>query len=77
MKDNQTTKFKGGDIVVSKTSGKRLTISRRSYEYDHHYGLKLQGTAAAGKRMVNCSWEENGVMKEDVFPEDDLELVKK
>jgi len=77
MKDNQIRKFKAGDTVVSKTSGKSLTVSRRNYEYDHHYGLTLQGKQAADKKMVNCSWEENGMIKEDVFPEDDLDLVKK
>ena len=77
MKDNQISKFKTGDMVVSKTSGKSLTVSRRNYEYDHHYGITLQGKAAASNKMVNCSWEENGMIKEGVFPEDDLELVKK
>ena len=77
MKDNQASKFQTGDTVILKTNGKRLTVRRRSYEYNHEYGIKLQGKSAAGKKMVGCSWEENGVMKEDFFPEEDLELFKK
>ena len=30
----------------------RLTVVRRSYEYDHHYGLRLEGKALAGRLNV-------------------------
>jgi hypothetical protein len=31
----------------------RLSVRRRAYEYDHHYGITLQGTAVQGMRMAD------------------------
>lgn len=31
----------------------RLTVRRRAYEYDHHYGMTLQGTAVNGLRPAD------------------------
>lgn len=31
----------------------RLTVRRRAYEYDHHYGITLQGTAVKGLRPAD------------------------
>lgn len=35
------------------SEGKRLSMTRRSYEYDHHYGLRLLGTAVNTKDSVD------------------------
>ena len=31
----------------------RLTVRRRAYEFDHHYGITLQGNAVQGMRMAD------------------------
>lgn len=31
----------------------RLSVRRRAYEYDHHYGITLHGTAVQGMRMAD------------------------
>lgn len=76
MKESKTPKFKPGDNVIEKVSGRRLTISRRQHEYDHQYGITLTGTAK-GKNMIACTLEENGVVKEIILSVDELELEKK
>jgi uncharacterized protein YodC (DUF2158 family) len=74
MGENRQPKFENGDTVILKSNGKRLTVTHRSYEYDHHYGICLS-KRYAGQQPVGCSRQEDGIIKEEVFSEDDLELV--
>jgi uncharacterized protein YodC (DUF2158 family) len=75
MEENRQPKFQNGDTVILKTDGKRLVVTHRAYEYDHHYGICLS-KRYAGQKMVGCSRQENGIIKEEVFSEDDLELAR-
>jgi uncharacterized protein YodC (DUF2158 family) len=74
MEENRQPKFQNGDIVMLKANGKRLTVTHRTYQYDHHYGVCLS-KHYAGQQVVGCSRQENGIIKEEVFAEDDLELA--
>ena len=39
--------------AISRTSSTRLTLLRRAYEYDHHYGLTLLGKAVPPLRAAD------------------------
>ena len=75
MEENRQPKFNIGDTVISKSNGERLTVTRRSYEYIHNFGLSLN-KRYAGQQLVSCSRKEHGIIKEEIFSEEDLELAR-
>lgn len=76
MKPAIANAFTTGDIVKLKSNGQimKVTVKRRAFEYDHHYGLTLTGKAVKAQK-VYCAWEEKGVVKEASFDDSLLERV--
>ncbi len=74
-------KFKIGDVVTLTSGGNEMTIigiyenDPNNYHSSVGYEVYSQKFGGASSTYYGCAWFENGLKKDDAFPEEALKLI--